>query len=73
MYALINTMTAIPGDSIGTIVSKHRTRGAAERANEILQRRTKKANGQNSYLPTRVVKLIRTPKYRHVANDEWTA
>lgn len=72
MYALINTMTQIPGDSIGTILSTHRTVEAAEKADEKINRLTRKANGANSYLPTRVVKLTRKPKGRYIGNDEWT-
>lgn len=71
MYALINTMTQIPGDSIGTILSTHRTVEAAERADATLQRLTKRANGQTSYLPTTIVELTRKPRGRHIANDEW--
>ena len=73
MYALINTMSQIPGDSIGTILSRHRTVEAAERADTTLQRRIKRSNGQNSYLPTTIVELTRTPRSRHIANDEWRA
>jgi hypothetical protein len=57
MYAVINTMNAVPGDSIGTIASRHKTLDAAQRAEASLQRATKRANGQASYL--RVVKLRR--------------
>lgn len=73
MYALINTMTAVPGDSIGTVLSTHRTIEAAERADSKLQRLTRKANGSTSYLPTRVVELVRRPQGRYIANDEWRA
>jgi hypothetical protein len=73
MYALVNTMNAIQGDSIGTVLSKHRTIEAAERADAKIQRLTKAANGSASYLPTRVVKLTRKPVGRWLANGEWTA
>lgn len=73
MYALINTMNAIQGDSIGTILSTHRTTQAAEAASEKINRATRRANGANSYLPTRVVKLTKKPTGRYIANDEWTA
>ena len=71
MYALINTMNCVPGDSIGTIVSQHRTIDAAERADAKLQRLTKAANGANSYLPTRIVELTRKPVGRYIGNAEW--
>lgn len=71
-YALINTMSAVPGDSIGAVVSTHRTIEAAEKADHKLQRMTRKANGSNSYLPTRIVKLTRRPAHHLIANDEWT-
>lgn len=71
MFALINTMNAVPGDSIGTIVSRHRTRDAAERADSALQRRTRAANGATSYLPTCIVRLTRRPAGRWIGRDEW--
>jgi hypothetical protein len=73
MYALINTMNAIQGDSIGTVLSQHRTIAAAERANDTIQRMTKRANGSSSYLPTTIVWLTRKPAGRWLGNDEWTA
>lgn len=57
MYALVNTMSQIPSDSIGTVVSLHRSIEAAEMADGKLQRLTRKGNGQNSYLPTTIVRL----------------
>lgn len=73
MYALINTMNAIGTDSIGTILSQHRTVEAAERASAVINRQTRAANGANSYLPTRIVELTRKPAGRWIANDEWRA
>lgn len=73
MFALISTMNAIQGDSIGTILSTHRTIQAAEAASEKINKATKRANGANGYLPTRVVKLTKRPAGRYIANDEWTA
>ena len=73
MYALINTMNRVPCDSIGTVVSTHRTVAAAERADATLQRLTQRANGQTSYLPTAIVELTRKPRGRYIANDEWRA
>ena len=72
-YALINEMQAIPGDSIGTILSKHRSIEAAERANAALQRATKRGNGASSYLPTRIVRLTRKPSGRWIGNGEWAS
>ena len=57
MYALINTMSQIPSDSIGTVASLHRSIEAAERAAGKLQRLTRRGNGQNSYIPTQIVRL----------------
>lgn len=54
-YLLINTMNQIGVDSIGTVVSKHRSVEAASAANGKLQRAVRRANGQNSYLPTTIV------------------
>lgn len=71
MFALINTVNAIPGDSIGTVLSQHRTIEAADREDARLQRAVRRANGENSYLPTRVVRLTRRPAHRFIANNEW--
>lgn len=71
MYAVINTMTSVPGDSIGTILSQHRTARAARASDSIIQRRTRAANGDNSYLPTIIVRLTRKPVGRHIGNEEW--
>lgn len=67
MYALINTMDAAGYDSIGTILSCHRSVEAAERADRALQRAVKRANGSASYLPTIVVELLRRPRGSYVA------
>jgi hypothetical protein len=73
MYALINTMAQIPGDSIGTVLSRHRTIAAAEAADSRIQRLTRKHNGKASYLPTRIVRLTRRPSGRYIGNCEWEA
>jgi Cu/Ag efflux protein CusF len=49
--ALINTMTRMD-TYVGTVLSLHRSVEAAEKADSELQRAVKRANGQNSYLPT---------------------
>ena len=64
MYALINTMSAVDV-YVGRIVSQHRSAEAAEAADGRLQRKIKKTNGENSYLPTRIVHLI----VRHRAGE----
>lgn len=71
MYALINVgmQTA---DSIGTVLSTHRTVAAAERADAALQRTTRRGSGPQSYVMTRVVKLIGKPEGRYIADHEWT-
>lgn len=51
MIALINTFDRLP-NSIGTVVSLHRSREAAERADNELQRAIKRGHGRHSYLPT---------------------
>jgi hypothetical protein len=55
--ALINTMNQIGTDSIGTVISLHRTPEAALQASLKFQQRVKRANGQNSYIPTQIVRL----------------
>lgn len=57
-YALLNTF-ARSSDSAGTLVSAHRTIAAASAANTRLQRRTERANGRGSYLPTQIVRLAK--------------
>jgi uncharacterized protein involved in exopolysaccharide biosynthesis len=57
MIALINEMNQIGNDSIGTVISLHRTTEAALRKSEKFQTSVKRANGQNSYIPTRIVTL----------------
>jgi hypothetical protein len=71
MFTLVNTMTQVLGDSIGTVISQHRTLDAAEHANTILQRAVKRANGNSSYLPTRIVEAPAMPRGRHVRNSDW--
>lgn len=58
MYALINTMSAVDV-YVGRVLSMHRTAEAAETADTKLQRAVKRANGQNSYLPTVIRKINR--------------
>jgi uncharacterized protein involved in exopolysaccharide biosynthesis len=50
-FALVNTLNAMP-DHLGSVESFHRTEEAAEKADKALQKAVKRANGQNSYLPT---------------------
>lgn len=53
MIALINTFDKLP-HSIGTVVSLHRSREAAERADNELQKSVKRGHGRHSYLPTTI-------------------
>lgn len=53
MIALINTFDRLP-NSIGTVVSMHRSREAAECANTELQKSIKRGHGRHSYLPTQI-------------------
>ena len=48
MYHLINMFNR-------TIISSHRTEGAARKADVKHQRAVKRANGQNSYIPTQIL------------------
>lgn len=56
MYYLLN-VTSRPSIRV---VSRHRTRGAAEAAEERLQRVVKRANGDSSYLLTSIVEADAT-------------
>jgi hypothetical protein len=56
MYALTNTFNC--SDNFGTIISLHRTPEAARAADSRLQRRVRKYNSHNSYLPTTVIELL---------------
>lgn len=58
MYILVNTFARRTADnSVGAIVSRHKTREAAEKADARLQRGVKRGNGQSSYLPTVIVDM----------------
>jgi len=73
MYALVNTFRAT-SDSIGTVESVHRTVVAAARADAILQRRVRRANGPTSYLPTAIVRLRGTGRGlrgMHIPRSAW--
>jgi hypothetical protein len=54
MYALVNDF-----DNGDRIISRHRTIAAAVLANKRLQRLTAKNNGSNSYLPTRIKRIVK--------------
>lgn len=62
MYALINMMGQIQNDSIGTVISLHRSVDTAIAAENKFLRTVKRNNGENSYIPTAVVKL--SQKYK---------
>lgn len=54
-YELINTMSALPGDSFGTVMTTHRTVEAALAMMGRISRMTSRANGSNAYLPMIIV------------------
>ncbi|MBB77359.1 MAG: hypothetical protein CMJ75_22875 [Planctomycetaceae bacterium] len=54
MFVLINTF-------VGIVISRHYTLGAANRAQEALQRAVKKHNS-GAYLPTKIVFMKDPPK-----------
>ena len=54
-YYLINIMQAVPGNSLGTVLSRHRSARTAFAADKSLQRLTERANGRGSYLPTIII------------------
>lgn len=58
MHALINVFNC-PADSIGRVISCHRTEKAAEAARYRHGRAVRRANGSTSYVPTRIVELAR--------------
>lgn len=70
MYALVSTMNRV-SPYLGRIVSLHRTVAAADRANAALQRRTRRCNGSNCYIPTCVVELITPPRRQPGASHKW--
>ena len=70
MYALINSMSAIDGQSLGRVLSLHRRLDTARKADRQLQR----CMGDNNYLPTVIVRLVRPVKSgMMIENDEWVA
>jgi hypothetical protein len=64
-HIVVNQMSAIPGDSLGTLISAHRTREAAERAARACQPRER-----DSYLPVAIYEADRRPAHRHVSPHE---
>lgn len=66
MYALVNEMNQVGTDSLGTVISRHRTIAAADRADTRLQRAIMRSNGLGSYLPTIIVELVGPVHGRHV-------
>ena len=49
-------MSEVQNSTIGTVLSVHRSWDNAQKAHTKLQKQIRKANGQNSYLPTRIVR-----------------
>ena len=67
-YYLINTMSAAERSHCGRVLSWHWSQEAAVRADGALQRATRRANGNSSYLPT----IIRTSdEVRIDCADAW--
>jgi hypothetical protein len=55
-YHLVNKMSEVQNLSMGTVLSVHKSWENAEKAHSKLQNQIRKANGQNSYLPTKIVR-----------------
>lgn len=70
MYALVNTMDRV-SPYLGTVISLHRTVAAADRADAVLQRRTRRRNGQHSYIPTTIVELVTPLRRQPGASRRW--
>jgi len=59
MWYVVNRMPAVPGDSIGVVMSAHRSEAAAHAAAQKHLRLVRRANGPQSYLPMIVVESRR--------------
>lgn len=70
-YALMNTFPAWD-QYAGEVVSFHRTREAAERADAALQRAVKRHNGRDSYLPT-IIREVDARARKGMLHDSWIA
>ena len=70
MFALVNTFNK-PHESFGAIRSIHRTIPAAIEANSKFQAAIKRTNGQASYIPTTVIRLIVKLKAGDVIGVNW--
>ena len=57
MILLVNTMSRTT-EMLGTVISRHRTVEAAEKADRKLQASIRRNNGQSSYLPTIMVREL---------------
>jgi len=71
-YVLINRTNAIPGESIGTVISCHKTIEAAKAADDKLYKDTVKRYGSMSYTPTVIVLCDRKPAHKWISNQEWS-
>ena len=74
MFALINTWNALTPDSIGTVLSVHRTSRAAAAADAAFCRRVWRLYGSGSFIPTAIVSLSGSGRGlvgRHIARREW--
>lgn len=64
MFILINKMSGID-ETLGRVISRHRTAAAAGKANRRLQRKCERDNGRACYIPT----AVRATEYDlHVGN-----
>lgn len=70
MYALVSTMNRV-SPYLGRIISLHRTVAAADRADAVLQRRTRRCNGESCYIPTCVVELVAPLRRQPGASRRW--
>jgi hypothetical protein len=55
-YHLVNKMTEVQNLTLGTVLSVHKSWENAEKAHSKLQNQIRKASGNNSYLPTKIVR-----------------
>jgi hypothetical protein len=57
MFAIVDTFNKAHGE-FGTVVSRHHKMETAAKAQDQIQASVRRRNGQNSYLPTVLVRLI---------------
>lgn len=70
MYVLVNQMNQILGQTLGTVLSTHRTVGNAVKSDHTIQYGIRKSS-TNSYLPTSIKKVDKYfPKGHHLSVGE---